>query len=115
MTFSDGVLKVYSVANTALPGAMPVEGMTLKGEHCYRRENVGVTRYYQALQADQQISEVLAIPDWHDIKATDIVIKDGNTAEQFTVSFVQTAYDEDNMKIMRLTLWKVDQNYAITT
>lgn len=116
MTFSDGVLNVYSVSDTALPGAMPVKTLTLKsGPHYYGHETVGVTRYYQALQADQQISDVVVIPDWHDIKVTDVVILDGNTAEKFEISFLQPTYDEDRMKIMRITLTEVSQSYAVVS
>ena len=114
MTFDDGFLKVYSLGDTALPGCMPVKGLTYKSEHCYRYETIGVTRYYQALQANQQISNVVVIPDWHDIKVTDVVKLDGGD-EQFSVDFVQSTYDDDRLKITRITLTEVSQNYAIVS
>lgn len=113
MTFDDGELKIYSVTDTAEPGAMPVKTPTLKSTHYYRFETIGVTRFYQALQADQQISNVVVVPDWHDIKTTDFCVLDGGTAEPFEISFVQPTYDEDRLKITKLTLGKVDQSYDI--
>ena len=114
MTFDDGVLKIYGLSDTALPGGKPVRTQTLKSEHRYHRDTLGVIRYYQAMQADQQISAVLTVPDWHDIKTTDVAKVDTGT-EAFDISMIQTDYDQDGRKITRITLGGVSQSYAIET
>lgn len=111
MTFDDGELKIYKLTNTAAAGDMPVESLTLTGTYYFRHETIGVTRYYQAKQADQQISDVVSIPDWPEIKTTD-VCKITGLAGQFRIGFIQQTYDEDRLKITRLTLERIDQEYA---
>lgn len=112
MTFDDGLLKVYEVSNNALPGDMPVEKLTQKAEYYYHVEQIGVTRYYAALEADQEISAIVDIPGWEDVKTTDMVLLDGEDAYS-KVSFTQTATDENGLKILRITLEKVEQKYEL--
>lgn len=112
MTYDDGMLKIYDVVNTAEPGDMPVEGLVLKQEYYYHAEQIGISRYFAALEADQQVEAVVDVPDWSDIKTTDLAVLDGERNPK-KISMVQTAYDENGLKITRLTLTKVDMNYDI--
>ena len=112
MTYDDGMLKIYTVSNEAEPGCMPVEKLVLKQEYYYHTEQIGVTRYFSALEADQQVQAVVDVPGWEDIKTTDYALLDSDT-EPLKVSFVQTAYDEENLKMTRLTLTKVEMNYEL--
>lgn len=144
MTFSDGVLSVYNVTNNAENGEMPEYKLTFtNGPHYFRHETFGVTRYYQALQANQEISDLVSIPDWNNIKATDIIIIDdgervvpwewdrfdiidgvvtyvGENEDEvvsgfsvFEVGMVQQTYDEDGLKITRLTLERKGLRYEL--
>ena len=112
MTYDDGKLKIYSVENTAEPGDMPVERLVYKQDYYYHVEQIGISRYYAALEADQQVEAVVDVPDWNDIKVTNLAVLDGET-EPKKISMVQTAYDENGLKMTRLTLTKVEMDYEL--
>lgn len=111
MTFDDGILTIYEVTNSAQPGAKPVPALAEKSRHYFEYETLGVTRYYTALQANQQIAAVVDIPGWNDVKTTDIcVLEDGG---QYTVAMVQPTFDEDGLRITKLSLERVSQTYEV--
>ena len=58
MTFDDGILTVYGVINAADPGDMPIEKLVEKVRSYYGYDQLGITRYYTALEANQQIEAV---------------------------------------------------------
>lgn len=111
MTFDDGILTIYEVTNSAQPGAKPAPALAEKSKHYFAYETLGVTRYYAALQADQQIAAVVDIPGWYDVKTTDIcILEDGG---QYIISMVQPTTDEDGLRIMKLSLERVSQTYEV--
>lgn len=111
MTYDDGILRICTVSNAAKPGKKPVERLTEKSKHYYGYDNIGVTRHYAAKQANQQISCVVNVPDWNDIRATDICILEEGT--QYEVEFVQPMLDENGLRMMKLTLERVKQDYEV--
>lgn len=111
MTFDDGILTVWNVENTAQPGEKPVYGLTEKAQYYFGYDTLGINRYYTALQADQQISAVVIVPGWGDIKVTDVVSMEDGT--QYVIQMVQAAKDENGLRIMRLSLERVKQDYEL--
>ena len=111
MTFDDGILTVYNVNNTAAPGDKPINGLEEKAKYYYGYDSLGVTRYYTALQAKQQIESVVNIPGWNNIKVTDVCILEDK--EQYTVRMVQLGTDENGLKIMKLSLERIGQTYEV--
>lgn len=109
MTFDDGILKIYNVTNAAAPGDLPCKSLTEKGRYYYCYETLGVTRFYQAMQANQQITAVVAVPGWINARVTDICELDDGAL--YKVDMVQTARDDNNLKITRLSLERVSQKY----
>ena len=111
MTFDDGILKICEVTNAAKPGEKPVEKLIEKSRFYFSFGELGITRYYQAKTASQQIESVVNIPDWNDVKTTDIcVLEDG---EQYKLAMVQPTKDENGLRIMRLSLERVGQVYEV--
>ena len=105
MTFDDGILKVYMVENIANPGDMPKEELVLKSEHFFGFDILGYSRYYTALQAHQNISAVVNIPEWHDITSLDIAkLEDG---VQYKIRLEQRMKDENGLNVTKLTLERV--------
>lgn len=105
MTFDDGVLKIYRTKNVSDPGDMPKEELVLKSEHFFGFDILGYSRYYTALQAHQNISAVVNIPEWHDITSLDIAkLEDG---VQYKIRLVQPMKDENGLNITKLTLERV--------
>lgn len=110
MTFDDGILSIYKTVNTAEVGMKPKLELELKDRHYFGFDNIGITRYYTALQANQQISSVVNIPDWGDISVLDIcVLEDG---QQYKIAMRQPTMDEDGLRITKLSLERVDEEYA---
>lgn len=113
MTFDDGILTIYSVENVGKPGMMPVTGLVEKEKYYYGFDTLGFNRYYTALQAQQRIESVVNIPGWGNISATDICALDDGT--QFRIVMRQPTHDEDGLKITKLSLERMDEQYAVKT
>ena len=113
MTFDDGILTVYRPQNTAGPGDQPQPGYIFKGRYYYGFASLGVTRYYAAMQAGQDVSAVVAVPGWNDIVTNDvIVLADG---QKYGAKMVQPETDEFGLRIMRVTLGVLSVDYQIPT
>lgn len=111
MTFDDGILTVYQTENIAEPGMKPVIGLKEKEKYYYGFGELGFNRVYTAMQAKQQIEAVVNVPGWNDIRIHDVCALDDG--EQFRISLVQPSKDEDGLRIMRLSLERMDENYVI--
>lgn len=111
MTFDDGILTIYGVENIGNPGFKPVAGLTKKESYYFGYDTLGITRYYTALQAKQQIEAVVNVPGWNDIKTLDICILENG--KQYKIVMVQPAFDEQGLKITKLSLERISEEYAI--
>lgn len=111
MTFDDGILEIYKTSNAAAAGSKPVIILELKDKYYFGYDELGVTRYYQAMQVNQKIDCVVSVPGWNDIKVEDICVLE--SGQQFTVKMVQPTTDENGLRIMRLTLEGVDHEYEV--
>lgn len=113
MTFDDGILTVYRPQNTAGPGDKPVPGLAFIGRHYYGISSLGVTRYYAAMQAGQDVSAVVAVPGWNDIVTNDVIVLDDG--RKYRAEMVQPETDEFGLRIMRVTLGVLSVDYQIHT
>lgn len=113
MTFDDGILTVYRPQNTAGPGDKPVPGLKFIGRHYYGISSLGVTRYYAAMQAGQDVSAVVAVPGWNDIVTNDVIVLDDG--QKYRAEMVQPETDEFGLRIMRVTLGVLSVDYQIPT
>ena len=113
MTFDDGILTVYRPQNTAGPGDQPQPGYIFKGRYYYGFASLGVTRYYAAMQAVQDVSAVVAVPGWNDIVTNDVIVLDDG--RKYGAEMVQPETDEFGLRIMRVTLGVLSVDYQIPT
>ena len=113
MTFDDGILTVYRPQNTAGPGDQPQPGYIFKGRYYYGFASLGVTRYYAAMQAGQDVSAVVAVPGWNDIVTNDVIVLDDG--RKYGAEMVQPETDEFGLRIMRVTLGVLSVDYQIPT
>ena len=113
MTFDDGILTVYRPQNTAGPGDKPQPGLTFRGRYYYGFASLGVTRYYAAMQAGQDVSAIVTVPGWDDIITNDIVVLDDG--RQYWAEMVQPETDEFGLRITRITLGVLSVDYQIPT
>jgi hypothetical protein len=108
--FNDGVVRIYEVTNTAPPGGMPTDGITLKQTLRYRERTVGLTRRNFARQDGVVIRYVLRCPLLRDVSAQDVAIP--NDGKQYRIWDVQYPEDTDP-PVMDLTLEEMRAEYDI--
>lgn len=112
MTFDDGILKVCEVVNSAANGQKPKYTLSERARYYFSYDNLGINRYFTALNAKKQIEAVVNIPEWHEIDSRDvIVLEDGR---QFRLAMVQPQFDYDNLRITKLSLERINENYEFT-
>lgn len=108
MTFNDGIIHVYRVTNEAENGAMPVPKPALLFSEYFGFDILGVTRYFTALQANQQLELVVNIPGWPGARVTDYAeLDDGiedHAGVRFRVVMVQQQKDDNGLNMTRLSL-----------
>lgn len=111
MTFDDGILTIYAAKNEAYTGLMPQIVLHEKERFYFSFDTLGISRYYTALQARQQIEAVVNIPGWPDICATDIcALEDGR---QYRIVMRQPTLDDQGLRITKLSLERLGDKYAV--
>lgn len=111
MTFDDGILTICEEQNIASPGQKPVMERVEKARYYYSYSDLGIGRYYQAMTANQQIDCVVVIPGWDKIRTTDVcVLEDGDS---YQIDMVQPTLDDENLRITKLSLERINQNYEV--
>ena len=111
MTFDDGILTIYQIRNRAEPGMKPELGLREKEKFYFGFDTLGIQRYYTALQARQQIEAVVKVPGWYDIKSTDICILENEV--QYRIAMIQFTREEDGLKITKLSLERLGEDYVV--
>lgn len=112
MTFDDGIVRLYTITDQAQPGKKPIKGLTLRESFYFGFETLGINRYYTALQAGDQIESVISIPGWQAISAaqTVAIMEDGL---EYKVVLAQPTLDEDGLRITRLSLERLGDEYVV--
>lgn len=113
MTFDDGILTIYTVENIAENGAKPRKGLVLRNRFFFGFDVLGVNRYYTALEAKIQLSHVVNIPGWGGVSPLDIAVMEDGT--QYRVQMIQPQLDENGLRITKLSLERIVQEYDIPT
>ncbi|MFR5876327.1 MAG: hypothetical protein ACLUFN_07545 [Eubacterium sp.] len=108
MTFDDGIIKIYCVKNISKPGDMPVTGLKYKAEEHFKYLELGITRFYQAMQNNQQIDSVIATYHNPFVRINDIVIDENG--EQYKIRMLQKAED-DGLSILKMSLERLSEKY----
>lgn len=109
-TYSDGLVKVYAVADTAEPGYKPVEGLTFKAALRYEERRLGIQRYYEGKQNQIQIERVIRVPRVNAVSSQDVAVTEDG--EQYRIDLVQTVTDL-YQESMDLTLSRIQQKYEV--
>lgn len=90
-TYNDGICVIYTVVNKAEAGNMPQKGLQVKFDRVpFERRKLGLTRFYQAMQADVKVEDVIRVPRNRQIQTNDICSKDGR---RYRISLAQEVKD----------------------
>lgn len=106
MTFDDGILKVYSVQNTAEKGDMQKFEYNYLNSYYFAYSTVGITRHYTAKANNELIENVVKIYQDRSIKIDDVIEIDNNF---YKVVLIQHTVDEDNIKISVISLSRYEE------
>ena len=104
--YNDGVVRIYSVEDTAAPGYAPVETPTLKITLRYEERRLGITRYFSGQQNQLQIDRVLRVQRAGKITSQDIAVTEDG--QNYRVDLVQSVPDVWPESV-DLTLSKIEQ------
>ncbi len=113
MLHDSGILRVYSLQNTAPPGSMPVErlvDMKPPCEYFYGEKTIGYGRQYAAKGVQEQVDLLVQI--WQDrrVRIGQFAVIDG---EQYRIQNVQHYVDENGLVVTDLTLQRKDGLYDV--
>lgn len=114
MTFDDGIIGIYERINTAGKGELPKPALRLKSRHYFSYETLGYNRYYEAKKIQDEISDVIDIERNRNISNQDIVVMEDDQS-QYQISMVQHAFDDDGIKITRITLSHINEQFNFET
>ena len=109
--YNDGVVRIYSVEDTAAPGYAPVETPSLKITLRYEERRLGITRYFSGQQNQLQIDRVLRVQRAGKITSQDIAVTEDG--QNYRVDLVQSVPDVWPESV-DLTLSKIEQVIDLT-
>lgn len=88
-SFPDGVVAIFSTADTALPGYQPQLSLTETYRLRYEEQRLGLRRYYEARQNQIQVERVIRVPRVSGITSQDVAeTEDGR---RYRIDLVQAA------------------------
>lgn len=109
--YNDGVVRIYSVEDTAAPGYAPVETPTHKIKLPYEERRLGITRYFSGAQNQMQIDRVLRVQRAGKVNTQDIAVTEDG--QNYRVDLVQSVPDVWPESV-DLTLSKIEQVIDLT-
>lgn len=113
MTYDDGVVRIYLIGDISAEGGLPVEGLVFDEAFHFAYYTLGISRFYTAKQAHQMIEAVIEIPGWKPYQNDlTVAILEGGT--QYIVRLVQPVVDDDGLRVTRLSLERIHEDYVIT-
>ena len=109
---NSGVVKIYSVEDSAQPGYQPKPSLTLKLTLRYEEQRLGINRLYLSRQNQAEIERVIRVPRQDSISNQDVAILESGS--QYSIDYTQTVQDV-YPPCLDLSLVKVEQNYEVPT
>lgn len=109
---NSGVVKIYSVEDSAQPGYQPKPSLTLKLTLRYEEQRLGINRLYLSRQNQAEVEKVIRVPRQDSISNQDVAILENGS--QYSIDYTQTVQDV-YPPCLDLSLVKVEQNYEVST
>lgn len=115
-----GLVTLCNLQNTAEAGDMPKEMLVPVETLQFEERTVGVTRFYAAQGANQQIDMLIRV--WRTrarigmyALLTDYEGQENEGGDQYQIDRVQHLVDQSGLKVTDLTLRRVDNLYEVLT
>lgn len=107
---NSGVVKIYSVEDSAQPGYQPKPSLTLKLTLRYEEQRLGINRLYLSRQNQAEIEKVIRVPRQDSISNQDVAILESGS--QYSIDYTQTVQDV-YPPCLDLSLVKIEQDYEV--
>ena len=107
---NSGVVKIYSVDDSAQPGYQPKPTLTLKLTLRYEEQRLGINRLYLSRQNQAEIEKVIRVPRQDSISNQDVAILENGS--QYSIDYTQTVQDI-YPPCLDLSLVKIEQDYEV--
>ena len=106
--FNSGIVTIYTVTDSALPGYQPKPELTEKIVLRYEEQRLGIQRYYAAMQNQIQIERVIRVPR---AKITNQDIAETEDGVKYRIDLIQTV-DLVYPPSLDLTLTRYEQGVS---
>lgn len=103
--YNDGIVKIYTVKDSAEPGYQPKPELSQKYVLRYEERRLGIQRYYDAMQNQIQVERVIRTPR---AAITNQDIAETEDGRRYRIDLVQTV-DEIYPPSIDITLTKFEQ------
>lgn len=107
---NSGVVKIYSVEDSAQPGYQPKPSLSLKLILRYEEQRLGINRLYLSRQNQAEIEKVIRVPRQDSISNQDVAILENGS--QYSIDYTQTVQDV-YPPCLDLSLVKIEQDYEV--
>ena len=107
---NSGVVKIYSVEDSAQPGYQPKPSLTLKLTLRYEEQRLGINRLYLSRQNQAEVEKVIRVPRQDSISNQDVAILENGS--QYSIDYTQTVQDV-YPPCLDLSLVKIEQDYEV--
>ena len=110
-TFNDGVVTIYTTEDAASPGRLPIVKLTCKVLLHYEERQLGIKRFYSAMQNQVQVERVIRVQAAVPVSSQDVAItEDGITYQIEMVQPVKNVWPP----CLDITLKRTTQKYEVT-
>lgn len=120
-----GIVRLYNLVDTAAQGDMPKLQLVpatdaLGNELVYQFEErvVGFNRQYQAKGVEERVDMLIRV--WRTparigmyAVLTQYESQENVNGDQYRIDNVQNVYDDNNLKVTDLSLYRLEDNYAV--
>lgn len=109
-SYRDGVVRIYTVTDSAAPGYQPRPVLTLLETLFYQERRLGLQRYYAGRQAQVEVERVIRTQLRPDVNPQCVAVTEDGV--QYGIDMVQQLTDVCPAS-MDLTLTKIEQKYEV--
>lgn len=89
-SFNDGIVRICSIQDAAVPGYKPIVKLHEKNILRFEEQRLGITRLYQSRQAQNEIEKVIRVPKVGNISTKDVAMLEG---KQYVIDTIQKVAD----------------------
>lgn len=107
--FNSGIVKIYSLEDTAAPGYQPEAKVILKDKLPFEERALGINRLYMSRQNQVEISRIIRVPRRNISSQDAAATSDGKQYRIDAVQNVQGAYPP----CLDLTLVALEQKFEV--